>query len=192
MHTMQDVPDPGIALAAALSLQLFALLSSIDGIYIHLWRLRLHRRPDSYREHLLHTARAVLFVPVLWLLFVVPSAGVLLWIGVALAVLDQIVGVADALSERDSRASFGGLARSEYGLHVVIAGVHVGALALVLAARPAEAWSLASPATLGTWPPFFDLVVAGTLVGSIVVAILHLVLARPACAIARCCAMKSA
>jgi hypothetical protein len=185
------VPNPDVALAAAVALQLFGLLSAIDGLYIHLWKLRLHRRPDSDREHLLHTARAVLFVPVVSLLFVLPTAGILLWIGVALAVLDQVAGVADALSERDSRASLGGLARSEYGLHVVIAGVHVGALALVLAARPSEAWSLAAPATLGAWPPLVELLAVGILVGAVLVAALHVALARPRRVLGWCCAVRS-
>jgi hypothetical protein len=35
----------------------FAALSFVDGTYIHLIRLRLHARPDSWLEHLLHTGR---------------------------------------------------------------------------------------------------------------------------------------
>lgn len=185
------VPDPALALAAAIVLQVFVALSVIDGLYIHLWRLRLHQRPDSRREHLLHTARAVLFAPVLALVFVVPAAGPWLWVGVGLALLDQAVGVADAVSERDSRASLGGLSRGEYGLHVVIAGVHVGALALALAARPAAAWALDAPATLGRWPQHVEMLVMGPLVGGVLVAVLHVALAWPRFA-AKCCAPRRA
>ena len=53
-----------LVLASLVALQVFALLSTIDGLYVHLWRLQLHRRPASYREHLWHTARALLFAPV--------------------------------------------------------------------------------------------------------------------------------
>lgn len=181
-------PHPDAALAAALVLQLFAVLSTIDGLYVHLWRLRLHRRPDSYREHLLHTARAILFVPVAILVFAIPTAGALLWIGVTLAVLDQIVGVADALAERDSRASLGGLGRGEYALHVVLVAVHAIALTLALAARPPEAWALDAPAVLDGWPATVELLMAGPIAGGIAVAALHVALAWPGRAWRGCCA----
>jgi hypothetical protein len=186
------VSSPVAALAAALVLQLFAVLSTIDGLYIHLWRLRLHRRPESYREHLLHTARAVLFVPVVATVFAMPSAGLLLWIGVAFALLDQAVGIFDAVSERDSRASLGGLGRGEYALHVALVAVHAIALTLALVARPGEAWSLAAPSTLGEWPAAVQMLVMGPVVGGIAVAALHVALAwtnRPAFA---CCPLKAA
>ena len=68
-----------LVFAAVIVLQGFATLSSIDGLYLHLWRLRLHQRPDSYREHLWHTARAILFAPTVVLLFVYPhQAGTVL------------------------------------------------------------------------------------------------------------------
>lgn len=174
--------NPALVIAAVVALQAFALLSTIDGLYVHLWRLRLHRRPDSYREHLWHTARAVLFAPTVAIVFAMPSAGPLLWLGVTLALADQLAGVGDALSERDSRASLGGLGRGEYVLHVVLVALHAAALALVLAARPAAAWSPSSPATLGAWPDV-GMLVAGPIAGGLAVAALHVVLAwrhRPA------------
>ena len=73
-----------LVMAAVIVLQVFGVLSSIDGLYIHLWRLKLHQRPDSYREHLWHTARALLFAPVVVILFAMPSSGALLWVGVGL------------------------------------------------------------------------------------------------------------
>ena len=168
--------NPALVIAAVITLQLFAVLSTIDGLYIHLWRLRLHQRPESWGEHVWHTARALLFAPVVVILFALPSAGVLLWIGVALAFVDQVAGVCDAMSERDSRQSLGGLGRGEYVLHVLLVAVHAIALTLVLAARPAEAWSLSAPMTLGEWPAV-ELLVAGSILGGIAVAALHVVLA---------------
>jgi hypothetical protein len=50
---------------AVLLLLPFAALAFVDGIWIHLVRLRLHARPQCRREHALHTARAVLFPAVL-------------------------------------------------------------------------------------------------------------------------------
>jgi hypothetical protein len=165
-----------LVVAAVVALQVFVVLSTIDGLYIHLWRLRLHRRPESYQEHLWHTVRALLFAPVVGILFAIPSAGLLLWVGVALAFADQVAGVCDAWSERDSRRTLEGLGRGEYVLHVVLVAVHATALVLVLAARPSEAWSLAASSTLGEWPAV-DLLVGGPLVGGIVVAALHVALA---------------
>ncbi len=181
--------NPVLVIAGVLVLQAFAVLSAIDGLYIHLWRLGLHRRADSYCEHLWHTARSVLFAPIVVILFAMPSAGALLWVGVGLAIVDQIVGVFDVLSENDSRRSLGGLGRGEYALHVVLVAVHVAATVLVLAARPASAWSLSAPTTLGAWPASVSLLVAGPIVGGIAVAALHVALAwrhRPRGAF--CCA----
>jgi hypothetical protein len=168
--------NSGLVVAAVIVLQVFVVLSTIDGLYIHLWRLRLHQRPESYREHLWHTARALLFAPVVALLFAMPSAGMLLWLGVALAFADQAAGVYDAMSERDSRMTLGGLGRGEYVLHVILVAVHAIALTLVIAARPAAAWSLSAPSTLGDWPSV-SMVLAGPIVGGVVVAGLHVALA---------------
>lgn len=165
-----------LVFAAVIVLQGFATLSAIDGLYLHLWRLRLHQRPDSYREHLWHTTRAILFAPTVVLLFALPSAGALLWLGVALALLDQLAGVADVLAERDSRASLGGLGRGEYALHMMLVALHASALALVLAARPRAAWSLSGPTMLDAWPAVGTLL-AGPIVGGLAVAALHVALA---------------
>lgn len=183
--------NSALAIAAVVALQLFALLSTIDGLYIHLWRLQLHRRAASYREHLWHTVRALLFAPVVVLVFATPSAGPLLWLGVGLALADQAAGLADALSERASRADLGGLGRGEYALHVALVAVHATALTLALAARPAAAWSPSAPPTLGAWPAV-DLRIAGPLFGGLVVAALHVALAwrhRPTFG---CCAVGAA
>jgi hypothetical protein len=50
-------------------LWIFAGLAALDGLYLHLWKYQLHVRPESAAEHRLHTTRAVLFVPILVLLF---------------------------------------------------------------------------------------------------------------------------
>lgn len=179
-----------LVLAALIALQIFVVLSTIDGLYIHLWRLRLHQRPESYREHVWHTARALLFAPVVAILFATPSGGMLLWFGVALAIFDQVAGVTDAMSERDSRRTLGGLGRGEYVLHVLLVAVHAIALTLVLAARPASAWSLAAPTTLGEWPAT-TMLVAGPIIGGIAVAALHVALAWRYRPDAGCCLAKA-
>ncbi len=162
--------------AAIAALQLFAALSILDGMYVHLWRLRLPARPASYREHLWHTARAGLFAPVVAIVFAVPSAGVLLWLGVALAAVDQVLGFLDARDERDSRADLGGLGRGEYVLHLALAGLHTAALALALAARPADAWDRSAPLVMADAPVLAGWLV-GPLAGGVAVFALHVALA---------------
>ncbi|WP_141619443.1 hypothetical protein [Myxococcus sp. AB036A] len=131
-----------LVLASTILLLLFALASAVDGVYLHLWRYRLHARPESQREHWLHTARALLFPPILATLFLAPPQGAVLWVGLALVATDQVVELFDTFSERDSRAGIGGLSSFEYSLHVVLTTLRVGALALALAAIPREAWDL--------------------------------------------------
>ncbi len=168
--------SPGPLLAALVLLQLFAALSIVDGLYLHLWRLRLHARPASYREHLWHTARAGLFAPIVALVVAIPSAGALLWLGVLLVALDQLLGLLDARDERDSRADLGGLGRGEYVLHLALTGLHTAALALALAARPAAAWDPAAPLVVAD-APALTLWLAGPLAGGVLVFALHLGLA---------------
>jgi hypothetical protein len=151
--------DPGDALVACLLA--FAALSFVDGVVVHLWRERLHRRPESRVEHGLHTARAVLF-PAILVAFFDGAAPIL---GLALIAVDQAVEVADMAVERRSRAFSGGLRSSEYVLH--------GALITLRAAAIAFALMTAQPAAA------VHTVVDLLLPGAIVAAILHLVLMIP-------------
>ena len=169
--------DTTLSNAAAVLLAAFAMLAAVDGLYIHLWRLRLHARPETRREHWLHTVRALLFPPVLVGLFALPTSGIFLWAAIAVAALDLMAGLWDVAIERDSRAKLGGLGTAEYMLHVAVSMVHSGALALVLAARPAAAWSLAAPPVLDTPMPGFGPALAWNLLpGAVVVGLLHVCL----------------
>jgi hypothetical protein len=71
----------------------------VDGLYLHLWRYRLHARPESRKEHWLHTFRSLLFPGILATLFLVPPYGVVLWLGLALLAVDQVVEILDVSSE---------------------------------------------------------------------------------------------
>jgi hypothetical protein len=142
-------------------LVVFAGLSFVDGIVVHLWRERLHRRADSRVEHALHTARAVAFPPILVLFF----GGVAPIAGLVLLAVDQVLEIADMAVERRSRAYSGGLRSSEYILHgalITLRGAGV-AFALVAGAPSADVLTLV------------DLLLPGT----ILAAILHLVLMIP-------------
>lgn len=164
--------------AATFLLLGFAVLAAVDGIYLHLWKLRLHTRPASWLEHLLHTASAVVFVPILLTLFLAPTAGPVLWSALALLVLLHAIEVLDVRVERASRAELGGLSRGELALHVVLVGTRSLAVLLTLASRPLAAWSPFAPPTLGEHPAWVGAVVGvGLVPGAVAVAAIHLVTA---------------
>ena len=114
---MHEMTDTLLILSSALLL-VFAALSAVDGVYIHLARLRLHAHAASWTEHVWHTGRAVLFAPILLSLFTHVTGGALLWAGIALLVVDQALELLDTTSENESRAALGGLGTFEYVLHV--------------------------------------------------------------------------
>ncbi len=151
----------------------FVALSTVDGVYLHLWRYRLWARADSRREHWLHTARAVLFAPIVLLVFAQPTAGAALWTGVALLAVDQVFEVLDVLEERRSRAGLGGLSSGEYLVHAVLVTLRAAAVALALASRPAAAWALDAPLTIGTYPSSIVMLVDQLVPGALIVAVLH-------------------
>jgi hypothetical protein len=170
---------PNLETAAALLLAAFLPLAAYDGIYLHLWRYRLFARAESRREHFVHTADAVLFAPTVFLLYVCRSGGALLWIAVGLVAIAQLVALADLVSERDSRASLGGLSTTEYVLHVVIMSLRTASIALILAARPEGAWSLESAWRVGELDGFVRMLGIQAAAGGVVMAALHLWLCAP-------------
>ncbi len=151
--------DPHHAVVALLVI--FATLSFVDGIVVHLWRERLHRRPESRLEHALHSARAVLFPPILILFF----GGAAPLAGLVLIAIDQGVEIADMAVERRSRAFSGGLRSSEYVLHGTLITLRSAGIAFALVAGPPSAMVVG----------LVNLMLPGT----ILAAILHLVLMIP-------------
>jgi hypothetical protein len=160
--------------ASAAALAVFMVLGTVDGLYFHLWRDRLHTRPASRREHWVHTWRTLLFAALLPTLFLWQTAGALLWAGLLLLGLDQALELWDMFTEKDSRADLGGLSTSEYVLHMSSSTARGAALALGLAARPAEAWSTGSPWILGPMPTLAWLVAWQSVPGAMGAAVLHL------------------
>jgi hypothetical protein len=184
MHESSEVL---LAISSGLLL-VFAGLSAVDGVYIHLVRLKLHAGPSSWREHVWHTGRAVLFVPIVLTLFCVVSGGPLLWAGIALVVLDQALELLDMASEKRSREPIGGLSSVEYVLHVTLTTFRTAAIALSLAARPVSAFALDAPSILGSLPGPWGLLVAQLVPGAVVVVAAHVWLAlrhRHLCGCAR-------
>lgn len=173
---MHESSETLLTISSALLL-VFAALSAVDGIYVHLVRLRLHAHPSSWTEHLWHTGRALLFAPILLSLFAVVSGGALLWAGIALVVVDQALELLDTTSERQSRAPLGGLGTFEYVLHITLTTVRTAAIALALAARPAAAFALGAPSVLAPLPGWWGTAVAQLVPGAVLVAMLHVALA---------------
>ena len=85
---------------AAASFILFALLGAFDGIYFHIYKYKLHLHPPAQFEHQIHSFRGVLFIPIVFLFFVLNSAGSLLWLGIALLAIDFVAELIDILIEK--------------------------------------------------------------------------------------------
>lgn len=165
--------------ASAVALAVFLGLAAVDGIYLHLWRYRLHAREASRREHRIHTIAAVLFVFKLPAVLLWETGGLLLWFGVGLIAVDLGVSLVDMVAEGDSRADLGGLGTGEYVLHMLIMAARGASLALALGARPAAAWAFDAPWVLGPMPPLAAAVAAQALPGAVVMAALHVWLCTP-------------
>lgn len=127
---------------------LFIILGSFDGLYFHLWKYKLHLLPSARREHIIHTIRAFVFVPLSFLLFVNNSAGLLLWSAIALLVLDAYLELIDILEERKSRAPLGGITSEESAIHVFASSFKFAAIILLLTTKPSSAYLSLSPWTL--------------------------------------------
>lgn len=110
---MIDAMNPRIMIAALL-IALSATVAIVDGVYFHLIKYKLYARRESITEHLTHTLRAVLFGPMIYLLFGRCFGGLALWAALALAILDFAIQSWDVLIERTSRSSLGGLSSLEY------------------------------------------------------------------------------
>lgn len=168
-----------LVIASAVCLNLAVLLGSVDGLYFHLWKYRLFKWKESRFEHLLHTVRAFLFIPIAWLLFGKNYGGWRLWVGIVFASVDAIVELIDILVERRSRANLGGLSTAEYAIHVNATGLRFVALALIFVAKPAEAWSLTAPTLLEPpYPPWLTWLMLNTIPGGLIAALAHLWLLR--------------
>jgi hypothetical protein len=157
----------------------FAALAAVDGIGFHLWKLGLHARPEARREHRLHTARALLFVPILALVYGLPTGGLALWLGLSIALADTALEAWDVFEEPASRRALGGLSRAEAVLHALLVTLRAASLALAFAARPAGAWGWSAAWQLAPPDPArARFVLYGLLPGAVAVAALHLALAR--------------
>jgi hypothetical protein len=168
-----------LIIASAL-VTVYTILAIIDGLYLHLWKYRLHTLRKSLYEHKLHTLRAILFPFILYLLFAKNFGGIVLWIGLMLAVTDLIIGAKDIFAEKQSREELGGLSSFEYFLHVCANSIHFTYLTLIVIAKPFDAWALSSPIVLPQpYPSILWLVFLLMFPGACFGALLHLWLLQP-------------
>lgn len=165
---------------AALLIDLSAGVAIIDGLYFHIYKYKLYARAESFTEHWTHTLRALMFGPMVFLLFAHRFGGKLLWAALLLVLVDFAVESWDVLIERDSRAALGGLTPLESWIHAASITTHIAAVTLVLSARSAAAWSASAPSVMpGAWPWVARLTVLALVPGAIALAALHLWLLQP-------------
>ena len=171
--------DHRIVLAVVL-ISTSAVFATADGVYLHLYKYRLFARADSRTEHWTHSIRALMFGPIVYLLFAHPYAGVVLWATLGLVVVDFGVQSWDVLVERGSRATLGGLTPVEYWIHVAAITTHVAAVTLILVTRPDGAWSLsAGTVAPGPWPSLAHWTALAIAPGAVGLGVLHLGLMHP-------------
>jgi hypothetical protein len=168
---------PGLLLVSVVPLFAAFLLGAVDGLYFHLRQYRLFAFPESRGEHLIHTIRAFLVLPPLALLYLADAAGLCLWTAAAAIAIDQLMLALDLREEATSRRRFGGLAPTEYQIHVAANGLHGIALTLALASRPATAWSVtACSVGASSLPLAIQALVAVLWLASAVAVVQHVVL----------------
>lgn len=168
-----------LVIASFVFLNLFMVLGAVDLFYFHIWKYKLHTRPESRYEHKLHMAFAFLMVPLAYFLYYQNFGGWALWAGVFFVVAALGTELADVFSENDSRASIGGLSTQEYALHVMLTILKVASFAFLFASKPATAWDLASPLVLGTYGSMAEMMALQVIIGSGAVGLLHLALLHP-------------
>lgn len=157
---------------AAVCMVIFTTIAAVDGLYYHLYKYRLHERPQSRLEHQLHTANVVLFVPQVFLLFWMQPHGLWLWLALATFLCSLVVEFFDVLCEPASRRDLGGLTGLEYLLHFMMAGLRFGAVVPLFVTAPTADW-LMSATALGPRPLWFLLVGVYIGVPAIGIAALH-------------------
>lgn len=164
---------------AIISLVLFMVLATYDGLYLHLFKYALFNRKESRFEHQTHTIRAVLFPLIIWSLFLNETNFTLFLVGLLLVLLDMLVLGVDAHSEKDSRSFMGGLPRWEYIIHLFSNAFHFSTIAIILAMR-LKVWEgslvfVNSPVASNT-RDLFQFVATNVMPGAIALAFLHVIL----------------
>ena len=145
-------------LACALLL-IFLNMASYDGLYLHLYKYKLHARKESQKEHLLHSINAFIFPWSIFFIFLYEFKGYYLWFGLALTVISLTIEFLDVFEERRSRMDLGGLTTFEYACHMAMGSLRASYTTLILMTRPASDWLLSSESNFQffqfAWMKFF-------------------------------------
>lgn len=160
----------------------YSFLALYDGVYLHLYKYRLQDHRESRFEHLTHTIRAILFSAILYTLFIRVDNSMLFFIGITLVFFDVIIMITDAYLEKDSREFMGGLPRWEYILHLLVNGFHFAAIAVLLVIKiNLDEHNISLNKSFRTIRYFdvFKLISVNLLPGSILIALLHLLVYVP-------------
>jgi hypothetical protein len=97
-----------------------AHLGIFDVLYFHIYKCRLHLRPECRREVFWHIWRHLIYgLQFLWVANFRFYGSALILLG-ALYFFDIFIAWSDVLEENRSRASQGGLPRVEYFMHIVL------------------------------------------------------------------------
>ncbi len=167
---------------SSISLILFMLLATYDGFYLHIWKYELFNKKESLFEHKTHTIRAVLFPLIIWFLFLNTENPLSFYIALGLVLLDLITLGIDAYSENNSRAFMNGLPKWEYIIHLFSNSFHFASIVLIIAARLSisnNALVLTTDIANSYGKEFMQLIAFNVIPGSIVLAIIHLILIHP-------------
>ncbi len=140
------------------------LVGAVDLFYLHLWKYKLHTRPESRYEHKLHMAFAFFLVPVAFLLYFRDFGGYALWAGAFFVVAALATEMLDVFAEGDSRAPLGGLTTAEYSLHVGATILKVASFAFIFASK------------LGSYGYVGEMIAIKVMAGGLLIGLLHLAL----------------
>lgn len=165
----------------ALFLIFFMLLATYDGLYLHLWKYELFKREESLFEHKTHTARAILFPLIIWLLFISTDT-ISFYVGISFILFDLVILAIDAYSEKDSRKFMDGLPKWEYIIHLFSNGFHFAASALLLSTRiniTENGLSLNTIVNVSKGQELLNFISVNIIPGAILMALLHLFLIFP-------------
>src|SRR5687767_8686221 len=168
---------PELTWIGALMFLVALALGAVDGLYFHLWKLRLHARPASRREHVAHTLRALLLPPTLALALVVDRSPAALYAFLLVETLDLAVVVWDVWMEPESRRDLGGLSRGGYLIHAVAGIFHTAAVVVLALSWPLDAWQGAGP--VSSSDPRAAALGALLVVAAVPLAALHVALLHP-------------
>src|SRR5690348_15242607 len=110
-------------LLPALLLLAMGTVGALDGVWYHLFKLRLAQRSSCRAETITHVVRGITFAVALTALVQGRPSGAWFWALLAVFALDFADDVLDVVIEPKSRAPLGGLPPLEYLVHMLVMGL---------------------------------------------------------------------